>query len=298
MMNPILADADIPTYPLEMEEGNTHRFISILEADGQRNLLREEFLLPHRKDFYLLAYVKQGSNRHWIDMTPYTLHPHNFYFSVPEQVHLKEEARPMTGTLIGFTKEFLALDDSQQLRKLPLIQNPQNGHELRLSAADREFIEDILAKLSTEYNRPQDWQQEMLLGYMRVLLIYLSRLYTQQFSSQEVFADRQMLKKFQASIEENYQELHEVAAYADRLNITAGHLNHLVKAQSGKTAMEHIHARLLLEAKRLLFHTQESIKEIAFALGFEDASYFNRFFKRLTDKTPLAYRNAIREMYH
>jgi AraC family transcriptional activator of pobA len=71
-----------------------------------------------------------------------------------------------------------------------------------------------------------------------------------------------------------------------------------VKEQSGKSAIMHIHERIVLEAKRLVFHTNSSVKEIAFELGFEDASYFNRFFKRLTGITPVEYKNAIRKMYH
>ena len=82
------------------------------------------------------------------------------------------------------------------------------------------------------------------------------------------------------------------------LNISAGHLSELVKAQSGKPAIKHIHDRLVLEARRLLFHTSKSSKEIAYDLGFSDASYFNRFFKRETAITPNDYRNQIREMYH
>jgi AraC family transcriptional activator of pobA len=81
------------------------------------------------------------------------------------------------------------------------------------------------------------------------------------------------------------------------LNLTPGYLNDLVKQQSGKTAISHIHNRLVVEAKRRLLHTELSVKQIADALGFEDAAYFNRFFKRLTDATPMAYRQQIREMY-
>ncbi|OKS89150.1 helix-turn-helix domain-containing protein [Mucilaginibacter polytrichastri] len=128
--------------------------------------------------------------------------------------------------------------------------------------------------------------------------MYLSRLYQEQLKEQEAGPDRVLLKKFLAKVDETYTELHEVAAYADMLNISAGHLSELVKAQSGKPAIAHIHERLILEAKRLLFHTDYAIKEIAFQLGFEDASYFNRFFKRLTAYTPAYYRSNFREMYH
>lgn len=77
----------------------------------------------------------------------------------------------------------------------------------------------------------------------------------------------------------------------------AGHLSEVVKAQSGKPAIKHIHERLVLEARRLLFHTPESLKEIAFNLGFSEASYFTRFFKRETGLTPAEYRTSIRKMY-
>ena len=75
-------------------------------------------------------------------------------------------------------------------------------------------------------------------------------------------------------------------------------LSEVVKEQSGKPAISHIHERLILEAKRLLFHTDGSVKEIAYDLGFEDDSYFNRFFKRITQQTPSEYRKHIRGMYH
>lgn len=79
-------------------------------------------------------------------------------------------------------------------------------------------------------------------------------------------------------------------AYAQLLHLSANHLNTIIKEQSGKTVLQHLHARQLLEAKRLLYHTDLSVKEIAFELGFQDAAYFTRFFKRLTGTTPLAYR--------
>jgi AraC-like DNA-binding protein len=138
----------------------------------------------------------------------------------------------------------------------------------------------------------------MLMAYMQVLIIYLSRLYTEQVSDEERFPGKVLLKKYQEKIEESYIEQHEVAAYADMLNVSAGHLSEVIKQQSGKSAIAHIHERLILEAKRLIFHTEQSIKEIAFELGFEDASYFNRFFKRITGQTPADYRLRIREMYH
>jgi AraC family transcriptional activator of pobA len=91
--------------------------------------------------------------------------------------------------------------------------------------------------------------------------------------------------------------VHEVSAYATQLHISAGHLSEVIKAQTGRPAIKHLHERLVLEARRLLLHTQQPLKEIAYDLGFQDASYFNRFFKREAGLTPADYRTSVRKMY-
>jgi len=291
------SDALIPSYPLEPDSQTGNPMFRINRNDSVVNYRKADFLIPHRKDYYFFAFVRQGNSRHWIDMTPYILKPDTFYFTIPHQVHLKEETVPITGITMSFTKDFLALEENRALRTLPIIQNPDNGHELTLTRQDVTFIEDVMDKLLDEYLRKSDWQQSMLFAYTKVLLIYLSRLYTEQVTSATPSPDRELLKKYLQKIEATYTRAHEVADYARMLNLSAGHLSDVVKAQSGKTAIEHIHERIILEARRLLMHTDQTIKEIAFGLGFDDASYFNRFFKRITQQTPLAYRNTIREMY-
>ena len=86
-------------------------------------------------------------------------------------------------------------------------------------------------------------------------------MYTEQFPGGEPSADQQLLKTCQARIGENFRELHEVGAYAELLHMSAGHLSEVVKAQSGKSAIKHPHEWLVLEAKRLLFYTPQSLKE-------------------------------------
>lgn len=288
----------IPKYSLAQASCEGNHLFEIKEITGEYKQHLSMFLAPHRRDYYMLVFVKQGSSRHWVDMLPYTLKKNTFYFSVPHQVHVKEQSLPMIGTMLCFTDEFLAIEENQLLRQLPVIQNKHNGHALELTDENVEFIVDIMDKMLAEHQQKQDWRNGMLLAYLRVLLIYLSRLYTEQFQNEELLNGRLLLKKFLALIEKHYSQLHDVAAYSNLLYLSAGHLSEVIKEQSGKTAIEHIHERLMLEAKRLLFHTEYSIKEIAFRLGFEDASYFNRFFKRLSSQTPLLYRNATRKMYH
>lgn len=89
---------------------------------------------------------------------------------------------------------------------------------------------------------------------------------------------------------EHFLTLRKVSDYADLLNVTADHLNRIIKSQSSKTAHELIDDMILIEAKAYLKHTALSVAEIAYKLGFSDPSHFNKFFKKLANCTPLQYR--------
>ncbi|RSK33072.1 AraC family transcriptional regulator [Hymenobacter metallilatus] len=286
----------VPVHSFRREAGAGNNFFSMTRSEGGV-VYEADLLKPHRKNFYLMVFVKHNVGRHWVDTIPYEHAPNTFYFSTPRQVLVKEDPSPFWGTHFSFTPEFLALQQNTALLELPLVQNPHNGHELQLTVTDAAFVEETLSRIEAEYARPGEWQHRMLSAHVAVLLTYLSRLYTEQFAAAEPSADKFLLKTYQVKIEECYRELHEVGAYAALLNISAGHLSEVVKAQSGKSAIKHIHERLVLEARRLLFYSHHSLKEIAFDLGFANASYFNRFFKRETGATPAEYRTTIRKMY-
>jgi AraC family transcriptional activator of pobA len=293
----IVETQQLPVYSLVPDKLTGNKNFRVYNFEG--NLPDEaDLLLPHRKNHYLIVLMRKGGTRQWIDMIPLTLKTNTVYFYVPNRIIVKEGTEEIWATGIAFTKEFLSIQENASLTKLPIIETPQGGHELLLTDEDLVFVEDLLTKINTEYKNPNDWQQRMLAACLTLLLTYLSRLYVEQYKAQPSSPDRNLLKSYQGKINESFRELKEVGDYASKLNISPGHLSEIIKTQSGKPAIKHIHERLVLEARRLLFHTNNSLKEIAFDLGFSDASYFNRFFKRETGSTPAEYRTKIREMYH
>lgn len=288
----------IPSYSLSEVSASHNNLFEIVRCElNVPRLWQADFLAPHRRNYYMFVLVSGGGGRHWVDMALYQIKPKTFYLSSPHQIHQKEGYAPLEGIILAVTNEFLHMAENRPLLSLPIIENQENAHELILSDADFVFLQDVTEKMFAEYTSANEWRNTMLQGYLKVLLTYTSRLYTQQF---EDFPgeDRLLLRRFKKALEENFTELHLVADYAQLLNISAGHLSDVVKQQSGKTAIELIHERILLEAKRQLVHAPHSVKEIAFSLGFEEASYFNRFFKRLSGQTPATFRNVTREMYH
>lgn len=287
----------LPIFSLEPEGATANKHFRMYHFKGEVPN-RSELLIPHIKDYYLIVFMRKTGHRQWIDMTPYLLKKHRIYFSGPGQMIVKDGFDQLWSTGVAFTKDFLIWQENTSLRNLPIISNPQNVHELQLCTSDVVFVEDLLSKMSLEYQNAGHWQDKMLSVYLILLLTYLSRLYTMQFPERAHHLGGGLVKQFQREIETHFRDLHEVKDYAALLNLSASHLNDVVKEVSGRSAIKHLHERRTLEAKRLLFHTDLSLKEICFDLGFADDSYFNRFFKRETGATPMQYRINNRKMYH
>src|SRR5436190_14248522 len=141
----------IPRYSLEESSSSGSSMFEIVESKGDFLKRRANFLVPHRKDYYLLVLVKKGNSRHWLDFVPYTIRPNTFYFTHPDQVHVKEQSEPLHGIVVSFTEEFLQMDENLLLSDLPIIQNPDNQHELSLKPHDVAFLEDLLRKMMEEF---------------------------------------------------------------------------------------------------------------------------------------------------
>lgn len=95
-------------------------------------------------------------------------------------------------------------------------------------------------------------------------------------------------------VHEEYVREHQVAYYAKKMNIQTSALCRLVKKESGHTVMEIINKTLIMDAKTQLRTENTSVKDIALSLGFNNAAFFNKFFKKHTGVTPQMFRNSMR----
>lgn len=101
-------------------------------------------------------------------------------------------------------------------------------------------------------------------------------------------------RRFIKLLEGNYITLRRPAQYAGQLHISTAYLNECVKKVTGFSVSYHIQQRIILEAKRLLYHSDKSVKEIAFELGYDNYPYFSRLFIKVSGMNPLAFRNKNR----
>jgi AraC-like DNA-binding protein len=102
-----------------------------------------------------------------------------------------------------------------------------------------------------------------------------------------------ILQNLKKAIEQNYRTKHSASEYAGILNISPNSLTRLAKVHLGKTLTDVIAERIIVEAKRELYLTSNSIKQIAFDLGYTDEFYFSRFFKTNTGISPQVYRSTV-----
>lgn len=107
-------------------------------------------------------------------------------------------------------------------------------------------------------------------------------------------ANSDILETFQDLIDNNISRHKQVIWYANQLHLTAHQLNTITKTTLGKTCSEVISDHILLEAKRYLLATDNQINQISWHLGYEDVSYFIRFFKKHSGYSPEAFRNNFK----
>ncbi len=140
----------------------------------------------------------------------------------------------------------------------------------------------------------------MLQKLLSVYLHKIRRLYSAKMGelSPESKASRRLFTRFRRASEQYFQQLAEgqrkimpsVSLLAEEIGVSANYLNESIKSLTGKTASGHLQEKMLLEAKSYLLHSDQQVAQVAYRLGFENVPYFNRFFRKHTGTTPLAFR--------
>jgi len=156
---------------------------------------------------------------------------------------------------------------------------------------DIRFLESLFRQSIAETRQTRDYTLEMLRSILDLILTTCSSRYKTIESSVSKGKGQILVKRFYQLVEENYLKNLSLADYAALLLVTPNHLTQTVKQFTGKTSIQVIKMKQILEIKRLLVHTNLNINEIAALLHFDDQSYFSKFFRRETKLSPLQYRS-------
>lgn len=253
-----------------------------------------EFGPHHRHHYYEIIWLKNGSGVHHIDTTSYPYNGSVLFLLSPGQIHQLQQSENAEGYVIRFLPaifgDVASIHDF--ILSTQLFDNVQASPLLKVPVTQFNVIEDLFLKISIEYNGHENDKEQILGAYLKILMTQIARLKRQQEISQRYEMDTgfTLFRNYKLAIEKHYTAIHLVRGYADLLHVQPRLLNTVARKYAGKSAGELITERILLEAKRYLYHNLESVKEIAFALGFEDPAYFTRLFKKHTGLSPIEYR--------
>lgn len=240
----------------------------------------------------------KGTGAHYIDFVSYEMSPNTLFFISPGQIHYSEIAN-CTGYALFFTQEFLLSDRVPKsfLSRLPFYHAEGQEQAVHLKNKQISMFHRLFRRLEQEYLSKFQSKEELLRAYLQVLLLEAERLYVYKTIPHLTHPSSLLIQRFKDLIEEHFLTETTVKDYAQLLHVTANHLNATSKQLTGKTAGELIRSRILLEAKRLLVHSEQSIVQIAQHLNFQDPSYFGRFFKKGTNQSPNEFRQTIHKKY-
>lgn len=260
----------------------------------------------HSHTFYEILWFPEAGGMHNIDFVDYPIEKNTFFFISPGQLHhyYKNSGRNL---IIKFVPEFL--NDESVSSDIFLRYSIFNAFEGKPKLVIEDIdvmrsIYNIMAALERELPRVEQFGHlRFMQSLVSLLLIAFERIQTTGMDSKgQPLHDSNILHlnlgnpthalfmRFRQAVEKDFTNIHTVAGYAEKIGVNSKYLANVVHECSSHTPLQLINDRILLEAKRLLRYSDKKIKDIANDLGYEDPSYFVKFFKRQTGMLPTEFR--------
>mgnify|MGYP000489404514 CR=1 FL=1 len=251
---------------------------------------------PHRAEFYQVIWIQEGNPIHTIDFKQIKINPNSFIFINKGSVQQFDSSINYKGKVILFTDSFFCKTqlDSTYLRNSILFNDLHSTSEVCLSHSTPIFSE-LFHIMEQELSKGKDqYQSDILRNALRITLLQTERIKREQgFTEIKKSLDLDQVMQFRTLLDSQFTDHKQVQFYAESMYITKKRLNQSTSNILGITPKQMIDARVVLEAKRLLAHTNISVKEIGFKLGFEEPTNFIKYFKKHVLSTPLEFRTYI-----
>lgn len=230
----------------------------------------------HRHEYVELVVVEKGGGTQWIDFTEIVLSDYSCYIILPQQIHLLKKNAETTGTIVQFGTVFIT--DTALLSQLKILEHPilfeQDEKQFKVLMQFIALAQKTLSPHQAAYNSKVE-------GFLQHLCFHLLTI-----NKKVLLPAESLYMRFVKLLEKQFREWHTVAKYTQTLGVTEQKLGKVVRAYRDQTPLQIIHQNLLVEAKRLLLFEEQSIKEVAYALGFSYPSNFTHFIKTKTGVSP------------
>jgi AraC family transcriptional regulator, transcriptional activator of pobA len=251
-----------------------------------------------RNNYYSLIWITEGSGKVKADFAEYDFDKNSLFAFSPYQPFMFSFAK-MKGIAIHFHPDFFCIHKhhADVACNGVLFNNIYQPPFTLINEDTATAFAMLIEQMKIEMKNVALAQYEILVAYLKIFLITSSRLKTeQQPETLELIPDLKepfVLQSLKDAIEKDFKKKHSASEYADALNISAKALAKITKSYFNRTITELISERIIIEAKRELYLTKKTVKEIAYELGYDDEHYFSRFFKTNADVSPQLYRETV-----
>lgn len=252
-------------------------------------------------DFYIIGLKKFESGSIYYGKTKYDHDRGKMFFIKPRQIIACRNIRLEEDSFFIVVHEDFLVGTAlyHEIKKYGYF-DYEVSEALYLSPSEEETIWDLVYTMEKEYhNNTDDYSKTIILSHLDTLLKYAQRFYKRQFINRAELTGA-IATRFNTILAAYFKErqikesgLPTVTYMAEKLNISPRYLSDLLKQETGKTALELIHLYLMSEAKNLLTEGKMNVSEISFSLGFENATYFSRLFKKEVGISPNKFRDQL-----
>lgn len=273
--------------PVNLMDEDFHHGISVEKLIFEKN----DFTHSHRDEGYTFHIVVKGTVHIEIDFNKYEISAPSVVYMHPNQVHRILHFENITICSLSVKDENLNPDYLQLLEEITPTEPLQLGDKNYSVLSD---IFDLCLNFYIQKNNKLHYS--LLKDSCNTLIAFLISQFLDHKTQEACLSRFEIISKaFRQLLETNYRTSRRPGEYADKLNISTSYLNECIKNTSGSSVSQHIQNRIILEAKRLLYHSGKSVKEISFELGYEDYSYFSRIFTKATGMSALSFRNKYHD---
>lgn len=267
------------------------------ERISVRSLLHAGEILPHRHDGLLqILFIEQGRATVTIEGLEETL-AERFVLVVPAlSVHGFQFSDETEGWVLTLPTASLfdLLRTAPHIAEQVAVQGLYRDGETDLNLGE---VSSLFQRIDTEFSGARPGRYVALRAAVGLLLLAIARANPTPGMSAPVVNSRKIaqLSKFRERVEVRFRHHDSIETYAKDIGMTPTHLNRVCREITAKTALQILHERLIVEAKRDLAYAAIAVNEIGLDLGFTDPAYFTRFFSRLAGQSPSAYRRAAQQ---
>ena len=274
------------------QTGNLAFKIEYLEKHNPFDVLQ-------RLNYYSIIWIQEGHGTIDADFNKHEFSKNMLLSFSPYQPFVLNAETNISGVAIYFHPDFFCIHKHHKDVACDgvLFNNIYSSPLVTVDEKASSSFEMIIEKFEDEIKKSALAHYELLVSYLKIFLITASRLKSEQLNQPQTEATESeepfILQNLKNYIETHYKTTHSASDYANMLAITPKALTRLTKTHFNKTLTDLISERIIIEAKRELYLTNKSVKEIAFELGYNDEYYFSRFFKKNAEVSPQIYRETV-----